>query len=193
MDDQLMLDPVGRRRWLLAKALEIAPLGEALALAQAAEDFISGTAAPTGDHASSEEMGAPTFGTGVGPETEATQLKLLNALSVSSYQPPLKYDQPLATTEPFEDLTSLVSLDDVIRYMRVGGGEAFAGDASADELLTRANLKRKEQRLPPFALLPAPSTKAAPQDKPEKVALPRPTSARARAEWARSVVALPVE
>jgi hypothetical protein len=85
MDDQLMLDPVGRRRWLLAKALEIAPLGEALALAQAAEDFISGTAAPTGDHASSEEMGAPTFGTGVGPETEATQLKLLNALSVSSY------------------------------------------------------------------------------------------------------------
>jgi hypothetical protein len=47
-----MLDLASRRRWLLTKALEIAPFGEALALAQAAEDFISWTGARTGDRAS---------------------------------------------------------------------------------------------------------------------------------------------
>ena len=34
-------DPARRRYWLLAKALEAAPLGEALALAKAAEAFLT--------------------------------------------------------------------------------------------------------------------------------------------------------
>lgn len=191
MDNQLLLDPASRRRWLLTQALEIAPLGEALALAQAAEDFISGKAASTGDPISTEAKGTPNFGTGAGPETEATQLELLNALSVVSKQPQFASDQPLTKTEALEGLNSLVSLADLIRYLREGG-ETFAEDESADALLTRANLKRMEQRLPSFALLPTPATKAA-RDKPEKVAPPRPTSARARAEWARSIVALPAE
>lgn len=37
-------DPARRRCWLLAKALEAAPLGEALALAKAAEAFLTGCA-----------------------------------------------------------------------------------------------------------------------------------------------------
>jgi hypothetical protein len=192
MDDQLLRDPASRRRWLLTQALEIAPLGEALALAQAAEDFISGTAASIGDRTSTEARGIPNFGTGAGPETEATQFELLNALSVVSNQPTVTNGQPLTTTEALEGLNSLVSLDDLIRYL-MEGGEVFAEDESADALLTRANLKRMEQRLPSFALLPTPSTKATRQDKPKKVAPPRPSSARARAEWARSVVALPTE
>ena len=71
MDDQLMLDPAYRRRWLLTKAMEIAPLGEALALAQAAEDFISGTAARTGDRAAHKEIRATIFRPG--PKPEETQ------------------------------------------------------------------------------------------------------------------------
>jgi hypothetical protein len=190
MDDQLMLDPASRRRWLLAQAQEIAPLGEALALAQAAEEFISGTAASIGDRTSAEAKGIPNFGTGAGPEAEATQLELLNTLSIGSNQRPFTNDQPLTTTETLDGLNSLVSLDDLIRYLREGG-EVFAEDESADTLLTRANLKRMEQRLPSFALLPTHSTKVTRPDRAEKTAPPRPTLARARAEWAGSVFALP--
>lgn len=192
MDDQLMLDPASRRRWLLTQALEIAPLGEALVLAQAAEDFISGTAASTGDRTSTEVKRTPNFGTGAGPEAKATQLQLLSALSLGGNQSPFTNDQPLTTMDALEGLNSLVSLDDLIRYLREGG-DVFADDESAEALLTRANIKRMEQRLPFFALLPTPSTKATRPERLEKVASPRPTSARARAEWARSVVALRAE
>ena len=37
-------NPVGRRLWLLIKALEIAPLREALALAKGVEAFLAGHA-----------------------------------------------------------------------------------------------------------------------------------------------------
>jgi hypothetical protein len=185
-----MLDPASRRRWLLTKALEAAPLGEALALAQAAEEFISGTAARTADRASSEIMRVPALG--AWPKAEGTQPELLSALPVRSNQPPGKNDQPLRVTEVFAGLSSLVSVDDVIHYLQKDG-EDFAEDASADELITRANLSRAEQGLPPFALIATPSTKTVRQDKPEKRTVPRPLSARERAEWARSVVALPAE
>jgi hypothetical protein len=52
MDNQLLLDPASRRRWLLTKALEIAPFGDALGLAQAAEDFIFWAGARTADRTS---------------------------------------------------------------------------------------------------------------------------------------------
>jgi hypothetical protein len=186
LDDELVLDPAGRRRWLLTKALETAPLGEALALAQGAEDFISGMLAQAGDRAPSGVRRAPTIGTGV--EAEATQRKLLSVLPVRDNRLPIKNDQQLKMSEALTSLSSLAAIADVILYLRQGG-EVFAGNESADELLVRANLKRAEQGLPPFALLPPPPTKAA--DKPEKVPLPRPPSRRERAEWARSVVALP--
>jgi hypothetical protein len=186
LDDEFMRDPASRRRWLLTKALETAPLGEALALAQAAEDFISGMVAQAGDRAPSGVMRAPTVGAGV--EAEATQRKLLSVLPVRDNRPPIKNDQPAVMSEALTGLTSLAAIDDVILYLQLGG-EVFAENESADELLVRANLKRTEQGLPPFALLPTPPTRAA--DKPEKVPLPRPPSRRERAEWARSVVALP--
>jgi hypothetical protein len=187
MDDELMLDPAARRHWLLTKALEMAPLGEALVLAQAAEDFISGTAAGTDARPSSGVMPAPT--SGAGPEAEATQLTLLSALPVRNNKQPVKNDQPLVMTEAFAGLSSLASIDDVILYLRQRG-EVFAEDERADKLLVRANLKRTEQGLPPFALLPIPTTKAIRRDNPEKVTLPRPPSKRERAEWARRLVAL---
>jgi hypothetical protein len=169
MDVQLMLDPAGRRRWLLTKALEIAPLGEALVMAQAAEDFISGTAAP------SEITRAINF-------AARSEAQAIQPRSASNDQPPMM-------TAALAGFSSLASLDDVICYLRQGS-EVFAEDEGADELLRRANVKRAEQGLPPFALLPTPP-KAMRQDNPKKVALPRPPSARERSEWARSVVALP--
>jgi hypothetical protein len=39
---ELFGDPVRRRRWLLVKALEYAPLAEALMLAKATESFLTG-------------------------------------------------------------------------------------------------------------------------------------------------------
>jgi hypothetical protein len=187
MDDELMLNPASRRRWLLTKALEIAPLGQALALAQAAEDFISGTAARTDDGTSPEvATSAPTFG--AGPEAQASPLGLLGAVPVSNDQP-VKNHRPLVTSEALAGLNSIASIDDVILYLR-RGGEVFADNESADELLVRANLKRSEQGLPPFALLPTPPAKTVPRDRPEKVVSPRPLSRRERADWARSVVAL---
>jgi hypothetical protein len=45
----LVEDAVRRRIWLLAKALEHAPLAEALVLAQAAEDFVTTSAGDAGD------------------------------------------------------------------------------------------------------------------------------------------------
>jgi hypothetical protein len=189
MNVQLMLDPASRRHWLLTKAMEVAPLGEALALAQAAEDFISGTAAQTGDRTSAEAIGATTFGSG--PEAEATQRILLSALPVANNQPPIRGEQPLKMTEALAGLSSLAAIDDVILYLRQGG-EVIGEDESADGLLVRANLKRMEQGLPPFALLPARPTKTVRQDKPEKVTPPRLPSRRERDEWARRVVASPV-
>jgi hypothetical protein len=89
-------------------------------------------------------------------------------------------------------LRPLASIDDVILYLRQNGA-VFAEDESEDELLAWANGKRLEQGLPPFALLPTLATKTKRQANPEKVALPRPPSGRERAEWARSIVALPAE
>jgi hypothetical protein len=187
LDDELMLDPMGRRRWLLTKALEIAPLGEALALAQAAEDFISGTAARTGDCPPFEMTQAPAFA--VEPKALVTRPKSFSGLPVGSNQPPSKDHQPLMmTTEALADLRSLASIDDVILYLRQGD-EFFAEDGSADELLGRANVKRVEQGLPPFALLPTPPANTMRQ--PGKVISPRRLSARESAEWAKSAIVLP--
>jgi hypothetical protein len=72
---------------------------------------------------------------------------------------------PLATTGVLTGLTSLVSTEDVVLYLRQGGGVAPAETESADELLARANRKRAEQGLPPFTLFPAPPSKAAQQGK----------------------------
>jgi hypothetical protein len=183
MDDQLMRDPAIRRRWLLTKALEIAPLGEALAMAQAAEDFISGTAAYIADRTASKVMQAPTFGSG--PKHEETRHQLSTDLVINAW--------PMVGAEALVGLSSFAMIDDVTHYLRQSG-EVFTEHESADELLVRANLKRAEQRLPLFVLLPGvPPTKTAIRDKPDrtdKAAGPRLPTARERAEWARRIVAL---
>jgi hypothetical protein len=184
MDDQstldaLTLDPAGRRRWLLTKALETASLTEALALAQAAEDFISGTASGTMDMV--PEM-TPVGGSHLKPEAPggSPAQRLITA----------KVGNP----EALEGLSSLASMDDVLRYLQRCDEGAVAETDSADELLARANRKRASQGLPSFALLPsvrAQATRPARPPRVQKIAPPRPPTARERAEWARRVAALP--
>jgi hypothetical protein len=171
-----MQDPAARRHWLLTKALEIAPLGEALALAQAAEEFLSGTAARDANYTSSEVVH------GTRPDLNGTQPKLLNAPAVNN-------DQPPKSTPSLAGLSSLVSIDDAIRYLRQAG-EVVAEGESADRLLARANPKRIEQGLPPFALLPVAPTAPTPKAKPERATAPRPLTAREREDYARSALAL---
>jgi hypothetical protein len=173
MLDALMLDPADRRRWLLTKALETASLTEALALAQAAEDFISGTVQETAHRTGVFELTPAALG--------RMPLQTLIAPEVGNKR-----------SEALEGLSSLASMDDVVRYLRQCEEGAVSETDNADELLARANRKRASQGLPPFALLPAvpaPATRPDKPDQPKKV--PRPPNARERAEWARRVVALP--
>jgi hypothetical protein len=185
MDEHLMLDPVRRRSWLVAKASETAPLNKALALAQAAETFITGTV----EH-SLEVASAPT--SELLSKTERPPQNSMPTFAVNN-------DQPLATTEPVAGLTSLVSIDQVIGYLRQDGDIVLAESESADELLARANLKRTEQGLPPFALSPTSPDETAQQGEadqaknvtaPRPAAAPRPLNARERAALARDMIGL---
>ena len=101
-------------------------------------------------------------------------------------------------TEALAGLTSLASIDDVILYLRRHGDVALAETESADELLARANLKRAEHGLPPFALFPTAPQGAAQQDKVKNVTAPRPAvppplNARARAALAQRLISLPAD
>lgn len=187
MDEQLMLDPVRRRSWLFAKALETTPLREALAFAEAAEAFITGA---TED--GFEVTSAPTFE--LPHKAEKPQQQMLNWAGRSH--------QPLATTEDLSGLSSLVSIDDVVLYLSRGGSVPPEGTESADDLLTLANLKRAEQGLPSFALLPAAPSETVQRDKGNQAkdvaaarapAVPRPLNARERNELARQLVASAAE
>lgn len=179
--DILLNDPGYRRRWLLSKALEGGvPLAKALQLAQAAEEFLMGTASRT---------------------TPSDWLKQLEGVR------PIEERKEL-TSAPgtFDALSSVVSIDDVVRYLGESGetvvpetGDKFLINGSSsenvDELVTRANRIRTQQGLPRFALLSrASSDKTVERDKPApagKAASKRPPSARERAEWARQVLAFP--
>jgi hypothetical protein len=171
--DALMQDPADRRRWLLNKALETASLAEALALAQAAEDFISGTVQETVHHAPKDFEPKP------GP---AGRIQLQAAVTPEVVS---------ESAEVLEGLSSLVSIENVVSYLKQCGEDVLETD-NADELLARANRKRMSQGLPPFVLLSrAPAARTNKPDQVKKVASPRPPTARERAEWARRAVTLP--
>lgn len=185
---QLLNDPGYRRRWLLSKALEgDIPLDKALELAQAAEEFLMGTASRASAADWLSQLAAPPPAHDPGEDR--------------------KEDPKEIVTGPgaFDGLSSIVTLDDVVRYLKDSGetvvpetGDKFlvngCSTENVDGLLERANRKRTRERLPRFALLPRPSTdKAVVREKPamtEKVTVKRPPSARERAEWARQALAL---
>jgi hypothetical protein len=163
-------------------------MNEALAFAEAAEAFITGTM-----EQSLEVMSAPPF---------EIPLKTDKSLQITVPTFAAQDNRPLATTEALAGLMSLVSIEDVILYLQESGGVTPAETESADELLARANLKRAEQGLPPFTLFPASRSETAQHgmaDKAKNVtalrppAAPRPPNARERAELARHVIAMPVE
>jgi hypothetical protein len=179
--DVLLNDPGYRRRWLLAKALEEnVSLAQALQLAQAAEEFLIGTASSitASDWIRQSEATAPSDET----------------------------NEITTTPGAFDALSSVVSIDDLVRYLEQRGeivvretSGKFLVDGcfseNAEELLARANRMRTQQGLPRFALLSGVEIgKASERDRPAltgKAAPKRPPSARERAEWGRQVIALP--
>jgi hypothetical protein len=175
--DALMLDPADRRRWLLIKVLETASLAEALSLVQAAEDFLSGSPQEAVDRLSMTQVYKPQSRTLEAPPTRT----------------PTTFETENQSSEALEGLTSLVSIDDVIQYLRQCDEDVASETDNADALLARANRKRTSQGLPSFMLLPAAPTQATRTDKSvrAKEVAPRPPTARERAEWARRAVALP--
>src|SRR6185312_12460303 len=91
----LLNDPSYRRHWLLTKALEEnVPLAKALQLAQAAEEFLLGTASRT---AASDWL----------HQSEAVP----------------SHENKEITTTPgaFDTLSSLVSIEDLVRYLGQSG------------------------------------------------------------------------
>lgn len=182
-----MLDPVRRRNWLFAKALETAPMSDALAFAEAAEAFITGTMEQSLMEQSLEVTSAPSFE--ILPKIDKPQHRTVLTFAAQN-------NQPLATAEALAGLTSLVSIEDVILYLQQDGGVAPAETESADELLALANLKRAKKGLPPFTLFPASPSETARQgkaDQAKNVTAPRPPNARERAELARHVIAMRAE
>jgi hypothetical protein len=173
-----LLEPADRRRWLLSKALETVSLAEALSLAQAAEDFLSARVSGTMDR-----------------PPEITPAVVANPKPGAPAKTPVQ--TPITpegqNPEALEGLSSLVSMDDVVRYLQQCG-EGTVLETDNAELLARANCKRASQGLPPFVLLrvdPDPATRAQKPHRPKEVASPRPPTTRERAEWARRVAALP--
>jgi len=89
--------------------------------------------------------------------------------------------------------SSLVSLDEVIRYLKECDEAVDAETDNAEELLSRANRKRASQGLPLFTLLPGIPTQTKRRDKPErtkKVASPRPPPPREKEPNERAVSSL---
>jgi len=179
--DVLLNDPGYRRRWLLAKALEEnVSLAQALQLAQAAEEFLIGS---------------------------ASSITAADWMRQSEATPPSDENNEITTTPgAFDALSSVVSIDDVVRYLEQRGeivvretGGKFLVDGcfseNVEQLLGRANRIRTQQGLPRFALLSDVHIgKASERDRSastEKAAPKRPPSARERAEWGRQVIALP--
>lgn len=179
--DALMLAPADRRRWLLMKALENASLAEALSLVQAAEDFLSGQPQEAIDR-----LPALVPTASLKPQS--------GTLEATPTRTPTTFEMGNKSSEALEGLTSLVSIDDVIRYLRQCAENVASETDNADALLARANHKRMSQGLPCFVLLPAAPAQATQPAKPVRAkegASPRPPTARERAEWARRAVALP--
>jgi hypothetical protein len=179
--DVLLKDPIYRRRWLLMKALEEnVSLAQALQLAQAAEEFLIDTTSGI------------TSSDWIHPSDAMPAHDLSNEITS-------------ATTDAFDAHSSVVSIDDVVRFLEQHGESVpdtdgkFLTDGrlndAAEQLLARANRVRMQQGLPRFALLPGAEIgavgerdKSAPTG---RVAPKRPLSARERAEWARQVIELP--
>jgi hypothetical protein len=170
-----------RRRWLLTKALETVSLTEALLLAQAAEDFLSGKPQKAID-------GLP------GLVTTEVYKPQSGTLQATPSRTPITFEMGNQSHEDLEGLTSLASIDDIIRYLRQCNEDVTSETDNTDALLARANRKRLSQGLPSFVLLPAAPTQSVRPVKParaKEVAPPRSPTARERAEWARRAVALP--
>ena len=154
MNDDAVNEDVLRRCWLLAKALESAPLDKALEAARAADEFIRGGAQVVG------ALALPTV-----PVMEATAADPCPALDEP--EPPLVHEAEPARAEgetlvveeiraakPKTDPHRSALIEDVVRYLRQRddtvvpkGKDLFLVNGRfpmrSDELISRANRMRE--------------------------------------------------
>jgi hypothetical protein len=111
-EESLFNEPVRRRLWLINKALENAPLAEALALAQVAEAFLAGT--PFGKSPAAPIVSAVDPPTSPQSEVEhPSSLPPFHSVTVSADDPPTSPQSEVehpSSLSPFHSVT--VSADD---------------------------------------------------------------------------------
>ena len=162
-EESLFNEPVRRRLWLINKALENAPLAEALALAQVAEAFLAGT--PFGKSPAAPIVSAVDPLTS--PQSEVEHPSSLppfdSVIASSSGNSDGQVDN--TPSAPFDASISPVSAHDVVRYLRqrddvvvpIGDGAFLVNGRFREtlgQLVERANRMRARQHLPRFGVLP---------------------------------------
>jgi hypothetical protein len=160
-------EPERRRWWLLTKALENAPLEDAVKLARAADQFlVSGrgdiltiVGDPGGNHPHDDPVAAGL----------AHSFTLDHPAGSDDAEADAEEDavsDDAASSVEAADLAVLATIDDVVRYLRQrddvvvpeSDGQLLVNGRfrlGPDELVERANRMRKRQGKPPFQCLPA--------------------------------------
>ena len=145
--DDLFDDPVSRRWWLLNRALESAPLAEALQWARAVEDFLRGH---------SDEGISAANGRRPPDRRDASAAAPVGSIGSAG--------QTAGFVSFTDEFAVLASADDVVRFLSQRGntvvreGEAYRVDGKVrediDQLTERANRIRAHSALPLFQLMP---------------------------------------
>jgi hypothetical protein len=175
--ESLFDQPEHRRFWLLSKALESAPLDEAIELARAADQFIGGAPSRFRRPVSQPEINLDREHRDLSADTVATDADAETEVETTSPE----VSAPPADLGPIDGhnwsdgeargasdpgLSALASTDDVVRYLRqrddvvVAAGEGIfllngRFRLTADELLARANRMRGRDGKPPFQIAPS--------------------------------------
>jgi hypothetical protein len=146
MDIDAFNDTVRRRAWLLAKALETAPLAKALELARAADEFLGGEAHP-----------APS----IEPGPESPPADPAPVLGEPAVEP------EVAAAQKTDTARGTISVDDVVRYLRQRDDTVVRTEKdlfmvngrfqmNADQLVARANRMRAQDGNAPLEPSPRP-------------------------------------
>jgi hypothetical protein len=179
LNDDLLNDPARRRLWLIHKGLEHGPLTEALVLARAAEEFLTGgpgefTPAMTRPELPLVSVDHRDISPAAPSLSEVEQTQKSAPVDRIAGASPDADDLQVGDGVPsaaFDALVSVAGVDDVVRYLRQrddvvvrtgDGGYLVNGRfrETLEALVERANRIRARHRLPQFVLLPPGGTTA---------------------------------
>ena len=166
MNIDTLSQPIFRRWWLLGKALEAAPLDEALKLARAADEFLRGGAHVIARAASALPIAPTSLGTefpALPPANPCPAIAKPVAETASPVEPETFVTDGAREAETITGSVKLASIEDVVRYLRQRDDTVVQPEAgifvvngrfrmSADDLASRANRMRTRDQKPAFQL-----------------------------------------